>query len=138
MFVAFFLTRRVQLLQPIMTMETCIFCQIVEKKLPAKIWYEDDDLFIISTIEPLAPVHLLVIPRQHITSLNEASLAETSLLGRLLLGARKAAQLSGISESGYRTVLNTGAGGGQTVFHLHIHVLGGAPIDRSLLTKGLR
>lgn len=138
MFVAFFLTRQVQLLQPIMTMETCIFCQIVEKKLPAKIWYEDDDLFIISTIEPLAPVHLLVIPRQHITSLNEASLAETSLLGRLLLGARKAAQLSGISESGYRTVLNTGAGGGQTVFHLHIHVLGGAPIDRSLLTKGLR
>ena len=121
-----------------MTMETCIFCQIIEQKHSAKIWYEDDDLFIISTIEPLAPVHLLVIPRQHITSLNEASLAETSLLGRLLLGARKAAQLSGISESGYRTVLNTGAGGGQTVFHLHIHVLGGAPIDRSLLTKGLR
>jgi histidine triad (HIT) family protein len=119
-------------------METCVFCQIIDKKLPAEIWYEDDDLCIISTIEPLAPVHLLVIPRQHITSLNEASLAEASLLGRLLLGARKAAELSSISDSGYRTVLNTGAGGGQTVFHLHIHVLGGARIDRSLLTKGLR
>jgi histidine triad (HIT) family protein len=119
-------------------METCVFCQIVEKKLPAEIWYEDDDLLIITTIEPLAPVHLLVIPRQHITSLNEASLEEASMLGRLLLGARKSAQLSGISESGYRTVLNTGAGGGQTIFHLHIHVLGGASIARSLLTKGLR
>lgn len=118
-------------------METCVFCQIIDKKLPAELWFEDDDLFIISTIQPLAPVHLLVIPRQHITSLNEASLEEASLLGRLLLGARKAADLAGVSE-GYRTVLNTGAGGGQTVFHLHIHMLAGGPIDRSLLTKGLR
>lgn len=118
-------------------METCVFCQIIEKKLPAKIWFEDDDLFIISTIQPLAPVHLLVIPRNHIKSLNQASLVEASLLGRLLLGARRAAELAGASD-GYRTVINTGGGGGQTVFHLHIHVLAGDAIDRSLLTKGLR
>lgn len=121
-----------------MTMDNCVFCQIIEKKLPAKFWYEDDDLFIITTNQPLAPVHLLVIPREHISSLNEASPEDASLLGRLLLGARKAAQLAGIAESGFRTVINTGAGGGQTVFHLHIHVLGGAHIDRSLLTKGLQ
>ncbi len=118
-------------------MNTCVFCQIIDKKLPAEIWYEDDDLFIISTIQPLAPVHLLVIPRQHITSLNESSPDEASLLGRLLLGARKAAELAGVPD-GYRTVINTGAAGGQTVFHLHVHMLAGASIDRSLLTKGLR
>lgn len=117
-------------------MEPCVFCQIIEKELPAKIWYEDDELFIISTIQPLAPVHLLVIPRQHIASLNAARPEDASLLGRLLLGARKAAELAGAAE-GYRTVINTGAGGGQTVFHLHIHVLGGSAIDKSLLTKGL-
>jgi histidine triad (HIT) family protein len=117
-------------------MDTCVFCQIIEKKLPAKIWYEDEDLFIISTIQPLAPAHLLVIPRQHIASLNAASPEDASLLGRLLLGARKAAELAGVPD-GYRTVLNTGTRGGQTVFHLHIHMLAGAPIDRSLLTKGL-
>lgn len=117
-------------------MENCIFCRIVEKQAPAKLIYEEDEYIVIKPLVDLAPVHLLIIPRKHFSSLNDLSLEDAPLLGRLVLATRKAAELGGIQD-GFRTVINTGAKGGQTVFHLHIHVLGGVPLDRSLISKGL-
>jgi len=118
-------------------MDNCIFCAIIEKKAPARYVYESDEFIIIKPLTAFAPVHLLIIPCRHFTSLNDLTPSDDALAGRLLMAARKAAELGGIPE-GYRTVINTGAGGGQTVFHLHIHVLGGAPLDNSLLTRGLK
>jgi len=118
-------------------MENCIFCSIVEKKAPATYYYEDEDCIIIKPLKAFAPVHLLIIPRRHFTSLNDLTAADDALTGRLLRKARKASEIGGIPE-GYRTVINTGTGGGQTVFHLHIHVLGGSPLDDTLLTRGLK
>ncbi len=120
-----------------MVMEDCIFCLIAAKKAPARFVYESEEYFIIKPLQELAPVHLLVIPRRHFSSLNEIELADAPLAGRLLLAARKAAEIAGIAD-GFRTVINTGAKGGQTVFHLHIHVLGGAKLDHSLIAKGLQ
>ena len=118
-------------------MDNCIFCRIIEKKAPASLVYEDEEYIIIKPLDELAPVHLLVIPRQHFSSMNDLTTEDAPLAGRMLLAARKAAELGGIQD-GFRTVINTGAKGGQTVFHLHIHVLGGAPLNTSLITKGLK
>jgi len=118
-------------------MDNCIFCAIIEKKAPARYVYESDEFIIIKPLTAFAPVHLLIIPCRHFSSLNDLTPSDDALAGRLLMAARKAAELGGIPD-GYRTVINTGAGGGQTVFHLHIHVLGGAPLDNSLLTRGLK
>jgi|APMed6443717190_1056831.scaffolds.fasta_scaffold423753_2 histidine triad (HIT) family protein len=118
-------------------MDNCIFCRIIEKKAPARLVYESDEYIVIKPLDELAPVHLLVIPCRHISSMNEITIEDAPLAGRLLLAARKAAELGGIKD-GFRTVINTGAKGGQTVFHLHIHVLGGARLDNSLITKGLK
>lgn len=117
-------------------MENCVFCQIIEKHAPAKTLFEGEEYIIIKPLVELAPVHLLVIPRQHFASLNDLTVRNAPLAGRLLFAARHAAQLAGIQD-GYRTVINTGVKGGQTVFHLHIHVLGGGPINASLIAKGL-
>lgn len=119
-------------------MENCPFCQIIERKLPATILYEDEDALAIQDIRPLAPVHLLIIPKKHIDSLNTVAAEDTALIGRLLLIARKLAFEQHIGEPGYRIVINTNRGGGQTVFHLHVHLLGGAPIAPELLVKGLQ
>jgi histidine triad (HIT) family protein len=118
-------------------MDNCIFCAIIEKKAPARYVFESEEFIIIKPLTALAPVHLLIIPRRHFSSLNDLTPADDALAGRLLMAARKAAELAGI-PGGYRTVINTGAKGGQTVFHLHIHMLGGSPLDNSLLTKGLK
>lgn len=117
-------------------MVNCVFCRIIEKKAPATLVYESDEYIVIKPLVDLAPVHLLIIPRKHFSSLNDISLEDAPHTGRLVLAARKAAELGGIQD-GFRTVINTGAKGGQTVFHLHIHVLGGAPLDTSLIAKGL-
>ena len=102
----------------------CIFCQVAARQKPATILHEDDLCVVIQDINPKAPVHLLVIPRKHIPSLNEESLDE-NLLGHLLAVAAKMAKERGIDGTGFRTVINTNAEAGQTVFHLHLHVLGG-------------
>jgi histidine triad (HIT) family protein len=117
-------------------MENCPFCQIIAHSLSATILYEDEQAIAIQDAHPLTPVHILVIPKIHIASLNEITPEQSSLLGQLLLTARKIAFAQGIGESGYRLVINTGTGGGQSVFHLHIHLLAGAPVE--LLTRGLR
>jgi len=101
----------------------CLFCKIAEGETPATVVSQDEHFVAFRDIDPQAPTHVLVIPRQHIASLNEAT--DTALMGRLLMFARSVAAAEGVSESGYRVVLNTNADGGQSVFHVHAHVLGG-------------
>ncbi len=105
--------------------DNCLFCRIVAGEIPADIIYEDDACLAFRDINPQAPVHVLIIPRQHIASLNEAEQSNEIALGGLLLAAAHVAEKEKLSEAGYRTVINTGADGGQSVFHLHVHVLGG-------------
>src|ERR1700682_2091160 len=103
----------------------CLFCRMIAKEIPADIVHEDDRLIVIRDANPQAPTHLLVIPLEHLESLDDVSQKEEALLGHLLRVAARVANDAGLTESGYRTVINTGAGAGQSVFHLHVHVLGG-------------
>jgi histidine triad (HIT) family protein len=103
--------------------ESCLFCRIVRREIPAKLVHEDEHVLAFRDIDPKAPTHVLVIPKAHVASLNEATDAEQ--LGRLMLAARSIALAEGLGEEGYRTVVNTGANAGQTVFHIHLHLLGG-------------
>jgi histidine triad (HIT) family protein len=108
-----------------MKMFGCMFCQIAAREKPARVVYEDEQCVAFEDIHPQAPVHVLVIPRKHIGSLNEELGADEPLLGHLLAVAGRVARDKGIDGSGYRTVINTNAEAGQTVFHLHVHVIGG-------------
>jgi histidine triad (HIT) family protein len=108
-----------------MSENNCIFCQIIEGSVPATLVHRDERSLAIEDINPQAPVHVLVIPQEHIESLDEAGQRDEALLGHLLRVAARIANERGLSESGYRTIINTGAGAGQSVFHLHVHLLGG-------------
>ena len=103
--------------------DQCLFCRIVRGEIPAKLVLETDECLAFRDINPQAPVHVVVIPKEHIASLDAARDAAT--VGRLALVAADIARHEGIAESGYRTVINTNADGGQTVFHIHLHLLGG-------------
>jgi histidine triad (HIT) family protein len=105
--------------------DDCIFCKIVAGGIPAAKVYEDGRAVAFRDINPQAPTHALVIPRKHVASLNEADEEDEALLGHLLLVAARVAREEGHADGGYRAVINTGAGAGQTVFHVHVHVLGG-------------
>lgn len=107
----------------------CLFCNIVGGETPADIIYQDERSIAFRDINPQAPVHVLVVPRDHMESLDDASQKDEALLGHLLRVAARVANEQGLSESGYRTVINTGAGAGQSVFHLHVHVLGGRSLN---------
>ena len=107
-------------------MSDCLFCKIVAGEIPSKKVDESDRFFAFRDIDPQAPTHVLVIPKDHVASLNETDNAE--LLGSLLLYVRDVAASEGLSVGGYRVVVNTNADGGQTVFHLHAHLLGGRPM----------
>ncbi|MBM4185183.1 MAG: histidine triad nucleotide-binding protein [Gemmatimonadetes bacterium] len=104
---------------------SCLFCKIAAREIPAAIVHEDERLVAFRDIGPHAPVHVLVVPRDHVASLDATDEGDQGLLGALLSAAREIARAEGLSEDGYRTVINTGADGGQTVHHLHVHVLGG-------------
>lgn len=106
-------------------MSDCIFCRIAAHEAPAAIIHEDERCVVFHDIHPQAPVHLLVIPRKHITSLNDDLEDERELLGHLLTVVGRTAKEQGIEGTGFRTVINTNAEAGQSVFHLHIHILGG-------------
>jgi histidine triad (HIT) family protein len=106
-------------------MNQCIFCRIVERTLPARIVFEDDEFVAFEDAHPQAPVHALVVPRKHLVSLKDATAEDAPLLGRMLTVAAQLARERGLETRGYRTVINTGAGAGQSVFHLHLHLLGG-------------
>ncbi|HEY0005279.1 MAG TPA: histidine triad nucleotide-binding protein [Pyrinomonadaceae bacterium] len=112
-----------------MSEESCLFCRIMAGEIPAEIIHQDEQSFALRDINPQAPTHILVIPREHMESLDEAAQRDEALLGHLLRVAARIANEQGLSESGYRTVINTGAGAGQSVFHLHLHVLGGRPMS---------
>lgn len=103
----------------------CIFCKIANGELDSTIVFEDEKCVAFEDLDPQAPTHILVIPRVHIESMNEADPEHREILGHLLLTAAEIAREKGIAESGYRTVINTNSAGGQTVFHLHLHLLGG-------------
>lgn len=107
---------------------SCIFCKIVVKEISAKIVYEDEDLLCFQDINPQAPVHVLLIPKKHIPSLVEIQENDTALLGKILSTAPKIAKKLAIAEDGFRIVINTNRNAQQTVFHLHIHILGGRPM----------
>jgi histidine triad (HIT) family protein len=106
-------------------MTDCLFCKIVQKSIPAKIVYEDDQTLAFDDINPQAPVHALIIPKKHLAAVQDCRDEESALLAQLLVTCAKVAKQKGLSESGYRIVTNTGGDAGQTVFHLHLHVLGG-------------
>ena len=103
--------------------DDCLFCRIVRREIPATLVAETEDCVAFRDVRPQAPVHVLVIPREHVASLNEAT--DARLVGRLAIVAAEIARKEGIAESGYRTVINTNADAGQTVFHVHLHLLGG-------------
>lgn len=105
-------------------MNDCIFCKIAAGQLPADKIYEDEEVFVIKDIHPKAPVHLLMIPRQHISGLDELELLSDGQIAHMLRLLPRIAQGQGLRD-GFRTIINTGRGGGQEVFHLHIHLLGG-------------
>lgn len=105
--------------------ENCIFCKIVAGDIPCKKIYEDSELLAFHDIHPVAPVHFMIIPKEHIASLADAAARHEALLGRILLLAPRLAREQGLAD-GFRTIINTGRGGGQEVFHLHVHVIGGA------------
>lgn len=103
----------------------CIFCKILAGEIPSQKVYEDEHVYAFRDINPMAPVHILVIPRKHIATVSEMESDDSPLMGRLFDAARKIAEAEGIANSGYRLVVNNGADAHQTVFHVHMHVFGG-------------
>lgn len=107
----------------------CIFCKIADKSLPTHLLYEDADVVAFRDIHPQAPEHIIIIPKKHLESLHHCKDEEEALLGKLLITAKKIAQELGHHEKGYRLVMNTGEHGGQTVFHIHLHLIAGKPMS---------
>jgi histidine triad (HIT) family protein len=105
-------------------MSECLFCRIVAGEVPSRNVYEDDEMLVFHDIHPVAPVHLLIVPKMHLESLAHCETAQTGLLGRMLLLAPKLAKEHGLDD-GFRTQIHTGHAGGQIIFHLHMHVIGG-------------
>lgn len=105
----------------------CLFCKILAGEIPADIVYESDNAIAFRDINPQAPTHVLVIPRKHISTINDIDDEDHSLVGSLYLAAKKIAIEEGIAEDGYRAVMNCNEGAGQSVFHIHLHLLGGRP-----------
>lgn len=104
---------------------SCLFCKMVEGEIPTDKVYEDDELLAFRDINPQAPTHILIIPKKHIATLNDASVEDQVLLGRIILKARELAAAEGLTEDGYRVTLNCNRHGGQSVYHIHLHLLGG-------------
>ena len=106
-------------------MENCLFCKIIDKSISSEIVYENDSVLAFNDINPQAPIHILIIPKIHIATLNDLNEDHERLLGELVLTAGALAKQLGISEAGYRTNFNCNEAGGQTVYHIHLHLLGG-------------
>ncbi len=106
-------------------MENCVFCKILRKEIPSEIIYENKKVIAFKDLSPKAPVHLLVVPKKHIASVNDIKEEDKEIVGELFLAARNVAKIAGIQDEGYKLAINVGEGGGQEVFHLHVHLLGG-------------
>jgi histidine triad (HIT) family protein len=105
--------------------DDCLFCRIVRHEIPADVVHETDELLAFRDINPQAPMHVLIIPKRHIPTLNDVRATDAELIGRLMHAAAELARREGVAEVGYRTVMNCNAGAGQSVFHVHLHLLGG-------------
>ena len=103
----------------------CIFCRIIKGESPANFIYEDEDFVVFHDTRPKAPVHVLIVPREHIESLNSLEERHSAIISSMILKAKEIARILGIDESGYKVIINVGSGGGQIIFHLHIHLMGG-------------
>ena len=110
-------------------MSDSIFTKIIKREIPAKIEYEDDDIIAINDIEPKAPIHILIIPKKQIKTINDLEEKDAELIGKIYLVAKKIAKEKGIAESGYRVISNCNKDGGQSVFHIHFHLLGGKSLS---------
>jgi len=113
-------------------MSNCIFCEIVQGKIPCTKVYEDEHILAFDDISPMAPAHVIIVPKKHVATLMDLDAQEGDLAGHLMLAAQKVAQIKGIAAKGFRTVINCNAEGGQVVFHLHMHVLGGRKLEDQL------
>lgn len=107
----------------------CIFCKIINGEIPAKIIYQDEQVIAFDDLHPQAPVHKLIVPRKHIATLNDINLKDKELLGHMLYVAKQLAKQLNIAKNGYRTLLNCNIDGGQAVFHIHLHLLGGRKMN---------
>lgn len=116
-------------------MEDCIFCKIISREIPANIIYESDDVIAFEDAHPVAPVHYLVIPKKHISSMNEVEEADVDVLGRIQLVIRDLAKKLGVDEDGYRVITNCGEDGGQKVKHVHYHLLAGKHLGHKLVKE---
>ncbi len=105
--------------------DDCLFCKIVAGEIPSEKVFEDERVTAFRDINPVAPTHILIVPNEHIASVNDLSLDDRELVGHLFTTARDLAQEEGVAESGYRLIINNGPDGGQEVFHLHLHLIGG-------------
>ena len=114
----------------------CIFCKIIKGEVPAEVIYRDRDFIAFKDIKPKAPIHLLIVPKKHIVSINHLEDGDKELMGELFLTAKKIAKEVGLREKGYKLVFNVGKGGGQVIDHLHLHLLGGwkSPEERDIPT----
>lgn len=113
-------------------MVDCVFCKIVQREIPSTIVYEDDELLAFNDINPVSPVHVLIVPKKHLVNLNDVREEDTGLLGRMLLAASKIAGEKELHGRGYRTVINNGAEAGQIVMHLHLHLIGGGKLGHKM------
>lgn len=113
-------------------MTDCIFCKIIAGEIPSSQVYRDEQATAFRDINPAAPTHILIVPNKHLDSVNQMEAADEPLIGHLFSIARNLAAEAGLTESGYRLIVNTGAGAGQTVFHLHLHLLGGKSMNHLL------
>ena len=109
-------------------MMVCLFCKISSKQLNTTLLFEDDDIVAFNDIAPQAPHHILIIPKKHIATINDFATEDAQLIGRMMLVAQKMANDLGIQDEGYRVVMNCNAAGGQAVYHIHMHLLGGRAI----------
>lgn len=112
--------------------EECLFCRIASGDIPSEKVYEDGEMVAFRDIHPVAPTHILVVPKVHIASVEGLSDADEGLIGRMVLRAKALASVEGVSESGYRLVMNCGPDGGQVIHHLHLHLVGGRPLGNRL------
>jgi len=112
----------------VVTSSDCLFCKIVAGKIKADVIHENDRVVAFRDINPQAPTHVLIIPRNHVATINDLAESDTGDVGQLFLAAKSVAKQEGVHESGYRTVMNCGEGAGQSVFHIHLHLLAGRPL----------
>ncbi|MBC8322503.1 MAG: histidine triad nucleotide-binding protein [Candidatus Marinimicrobia bacterium] len=110
-------------------MNNCLFCKIIAGEIPSDKVFENDKIFAFRDIDPKAPTHILIIPKEHITTTNDLNVSHKTLVGEIMLTAKEIAEQEGIADSGYRTVFNCNRDGGQAVYHIHLHLLGGRQMN---------